>query len=92
MSVAATAQRRGLLALIFTGLSSAGPPRASFRKGVQGGACPLGWRRGSDRDPAHAATGLVQSRRAGDAAGRGDPVADQEPVTCVIPGHHRSVL
>jgi hypothetical protein len=20
----------------------------------------------------------------------GDPVADQEPVTCVIPGHHRS--
>jgi hypothetical protein len=80
-------RQREALALILTG-ELGGTAKRQFPWAFKESR-PLGWR---------AAPIEIQhtSRRGWFRAGEqvtlrvGDPVADQEPVTCVIPGHHRS--
>jgi hypothetical protein len=78
--------QREALAQIFTG-ELGGTPMQQF-PWVWKGRNLLGWRA--------APIEVEHARRGGFRAGSqvtlrvGDPVADQEPVTCVIPGHHRS--
>jgi hypothetical protein len=80
-------RQREALALILTGRLG-GTPRRQF-PWVWKESHPLGWRPAPIEIDHTPRRGWFRAGNEATVRVRG-PVADQEPVTCVIPGHHRS--